>query len=96
MASYYLDGRPLAYIARTLGGHEPTISRKLDRLAGSLRKQIVSALLKQGMSRRQAEEAMEVDVRDLQVNIRDHLAQEKDSRTFPGKEMEPRPGGETG
>ena len=96
LASYYLDGRTLAEIARTLGVHESTISRKLDRLAGSLRKQIVSALLKQGMSRRQAEEAMEVDVRDLQVNIRDHLAQEKDSRTFPGKEMEPRPGGETG
>jgi RNA polymerase sigma-70 factor (ECF subfamily) len=96
LASYYLDGRTLAEIARLLGVHESTVSRKLDKLAGSLRKQIVSALVKQGMSRRQAEEAMEVDVRDLQVNIRDHLAQEKDGRTFPGKEMEPRPDGEAG
>ena len=67
LASYYLDGRTLAEIARTLAVHESTISRKLDKLAKSLRKQIVAALERKGMSRRQAEEALEVDVRDLQV-----------------------------
>ena len=92
LASYYLDGRTLAEIARLLRVHESTISRKLDKLAKSLRKQIVVALTKQGMSRRQAEEAMEVDVRDLQVNIRQHLAQKKDPTTFPEKEVEPQTG----
>ncbi len=92
LASYYLDGRTLAEIARLLQVHESTISRKLDKLAKSLRKQIVGALTKQGMSRRQAEEAMEVDVRDLQINIRQHLAQKSDRQTFPEKEGEPQAG----
>jgi RNA polymerase sigma-70 factor (ECF subfamily) len=76
LSAYYLDGRTLAEIARILGVHESTISRKLDKLAKSLRKQIVTALTKGGMSRRQAEEALEVDVRDLEVDIRRSLAQE--------------------
>ena len=92
LASYYLDGRTLAEIARLVQVHESTISRKLDKLAQSLRKQIAGALTKQGMSRRQAEEAMEVDVRDLQVNIRQHLAQKTDRQTFPKKEIEPQAG----
>ena len=57
-------------------------SRKLDKLAKSLRKQIVAALIKGGMSRRQAEEALEVDVRDLQVDIRRSLAQETPASAF--------------
>jgi RNA polymerase sigma-70 factor, ECF subfamily len=73
LSAYYLDGRTLAEIARMLGVHESTISRKLDKLAKSLRKQIVAALGRRGMSRRQAEEALEVDVRDLQVDIRRSL-----------------------
>src|SRR3974390_1191959 len=76
LSAYYLDGRTLAEIARMMGVHEPTISRKLDKLAKSLRKQIVAALGRRGMSRRQAEEAMEVDVRDLQLDIRRSLAQD--------------------
>src|SRR3989440_4359375 len=67
LSSYYLDGRTLAEIARMLGVHESTISRKVDKMAKSLRKQIVAALVRRGLSRRQAEEAMEVDVRDLQL-----------------------------
>jgi RNA polymerase sigma-70 factor, ECF subfamily len=76
LSAYYLDGRTLAEIARMLGVHESTISRKVDKLAKSLRKQIVAALVRGGMSRRQAEEALEVDVRDLQVDIRRGLNQE--------------------
>src|SRR4029077_21149545 len=38
LASYFLDDRTLADIARTLRVHESTISRKLDKLAKSLRK----------------------------------------------------------
>jgi len=97
LASYYLDGRTLAEIARMLRVHESTISRKLDKLAKALRKQIVAALTRQGMSRAQAEEAMKVDVRDLEVNIRQHLAQKADLMTFPKKTdpekvIEPQPG----
>lgn len=90
LASYYLDGRTLAEIARTLAVHESTVSRKLDKLAKSLRKQIVSLLARKGMSRRQAEEALEVDVRDLGLNIRDHLAQETASPAFSNKTGEVR------
>jgi RNA polymerase sigma-70 factor, ECF subfamily len=90
LCAYYLDGRTLAEIARMLGVHESTISRKLDKLAKSLRKQIVAALTKDGMSRRQAEEALEVDVRDLQVDIRRSLAQETTPSAFSEKRVEAR------
>ena len=100
LASYYLDGRTLAEIARTLAVHESTISRKLDKLAKSLRKQILTALERKGMSRRQAEEAMEVDVRDLRLNIRNRVAQETGPPAFSDKKGEvqasdvgPRPSG---
>src|SRR5579871_6717378 len=90
LSAYYLDGRTLAEIARMLGVHESTISRKLDKLAKSLRKQIIAALTRAGMSRRQAEEALEVDVRDLQVDIRHSLAQESPPRAFSDKRVEAR------
>ncbi|HEV3510938.1 MAG TPA: sigma-70 family RNA polymerase sigma factor [Candidatus Sulfotelmatobacter sp.] len=90
LSAYYLDGRTLAEIARMLGVHESTISRKLDKLAKSLRKQIVAALAKRGMSRRQAEEALEVDVRDLQIDIRRSLAQESRPPAFSEKRAEAR------
>lgn len=90
LSAYYLDGRTLAEIARMLGVHESTISRKLDKLAKSLRKQIVSALSRRGMSRRQAEEALEVDVRDLQVDIRRSLTQDSEPPAFSEKTVEAR------
>jgi len=90
LSAYYLDGRTLAEIARMLGVHESTISRKLDKLAKALRKQLVATLAKGGMSRRQAEEALEVDVRDLQVDIRRSLAQESPSPAFSEKRVEAR------
>jgi RNA polymerase sigma-70 factor, ECF subfamily len=89
LSAYYLDGRTLAEIARMLAVHESTISRKLDKLAKSLRKQIVAALVRRGMSRRQAEEALEVDVRDLQLDIRRSL-QESPSAAFSEKRVEAR------
>jgi RNA polymerase sigma-70 factor (ECF subfamily) len=88
LASYFLDERTLAQIARTLGVHESTISRKVDKLAKSLRKQILAALGRRGMSRRQALEAIEVDVRDLRVNIRSRLAQESGGAAFSKKKVE--------
>jgi len=90
LSAYYLDGRTLAEIARMLGVHESTISRKLDKLAKSLRKQILAALTRAGMSRRLADEAIEVDVRDLQLDIRRSLAQDSESGAFSQKGVEAR------
>jgi RNA polymerase sigma-70 factor (ECF subfamily) len=90
LSAYYLDGRTLAEIARLLGVHESTISRKIDKLAKSLRKQIAAALIRGGMSRRQADEALDVDVRDLQVDIRRALAQETPAPAFSEKRVEAR------
>jgi len=87
LSAYYLDRRTLAEIAKMLGVHESTISRKLDKLAKLLRKQILAALTRAGMSRRQAEEALEVDVRDLPVDIRRTLAQDSESGTFSQKRV---------
>jgi len=86
LASYFLDERTLAEIARALSVHESTISRKVEKLTKGLRKQIFKALIGLGMSRRQAEEALAADVRDLRVDIRGSLAQEKPSRAFSNKE----------
>jgi RNA polymerase sigma-70 factor (ECF subfamily) len=85
LAAYYLDGRPLAEVARMLGVHESTISRKVDKLAKSLRKKILAGMMRQGIGRREAEEAFEVDVRDLRVNIRRSLAQEPLAAAFSEK-----------
>src|SRR5580700_9721480 len=59
LASYYLDGRTLAEIARTLGLHESSISRRLDRLATGLRKRILAGLRMRGLSHARAAEALE-------------------------------------
>jgi len=85
LAAYFLDERTLAEIARTLGVHESTISRKLDKLAKSLRKHILANLGRRGMSRRQAQEALQVDVRDLRVSVRDRLTQENVPPAFSEK-----------
>jgi RNA polymerase sigma-70 factor, ECF subfamily len=88
LAAYYLDRRTLAEIARALRVHESTISRRLDKLAKTLRRKILATLRRNGMSRRQAEEALLVDVRDLRVNIRASLAQETGAKSFPDKKAE--------
>jgi RNA polymerase sigma-70 factor, ECF subfamily len=88
LASYYLDQHTLAEIARMLAVHESTVSRKIDKLAKSVHKQILLALERKGMSRRQAQEAMEVDVRDLRLNLRDRMVQESVRQAFPDKKEE--------
>jgi RNA polymerase sigma-70 factor, ECF subfamily len=90
LSAYYLDGRTLAEIARMMRVHESTISRKLDKLAKSLRKQILTGLARRGMSRRQAEEALETDVRDLQLDIRRTLVQDSSRPAFSKKNVEAR------
>ena len=90
LSAYYLDRRTLAEVARMLGVHESTISRKVDKLAKSLRKKILASMVRGGMARRQAEEALEVDVRDLRLDIRRSLAQDSPSATFSEKTVEAR------
>jgi RNA polymerase sigma-70 factor (ECF subfamily) len=77
LASYFLDDRTLAETARMLNVHESTISRKLERAAKTLRGEIMAALQQKGMSRRQAEEALEADVRDIAVDVRASLGRER-------------------
>jgi RNA polymerase sigma-70 factor (ECF subfamily) len=78
LASYYLDGLTLAQIARRLGVHESTVSRRVERITRALRKDIVARLVKLGMDSRQAKEALEADVQDLSVDVRGRLMQEKE------------------
>jgi RNA polymerase sigma-70 factor (ECF subfamily) len=93
LASYYLDEKTLAEIAVMLGVHESTISRRVDKLLKSLRKLILAGLSRRGMSRRQAQEALEVDIRDFRLNIRQSLTQESQTRTFSESKAEV-PGGQ--
>ncbi len=82
LASYHLDGRTLAEIARTLGVHESTISRKLEKVGLAVRERIMDELLRRGMSRRQAEEALATDVRDVAVDVSGRLAQKDGASAF--------------
>lgn len=93
LASYFLDERTLAEIGRALSVHESTISRKIEKLTKIVKKQILKSLMGLGMSRRQAEEALTADVRDLRLDIRASLAQDSISRSFPNKEAKAGEGG---
>src|SRR3954462_4991716 len=86
LASYFLDERTLAEIARALSVHESTISRKVEKLTKGLRKQVLKALTRMGMSRRQAEEALAVDARDLRLDIRTSLAQDSADVAFSNRQ----------
>jgi RNA polymerase sigma-70 factor (ECF subfamily) len=70
LASYYLDERTLLEIAPLLHVHEATVSRKLHRVTGDLRKQIVRNLQAQGLSKPAAQEALGADPRDLNLNLK--------------------------
>jgi RNA polymerase sigma-70 factor (ECF subfamily) len=93
LASYFLDERTLAEIARALSVHESTISRKVEKLTKNLRKQIVKALIRMGMSRRQAAEALDADIRDLRLDIRASLAQDSTNVAFSNREAKAGEGG---
>lgn len=83
LAAYYLDGRTLAQIAGTLHVHEATVSRRLRRATGSVRKQVLRNLRNSGMSGRAAEEALGVDPRDLDLQIDlKRLMQSSQSKPF--------------
>lgn len=93
LASYFLDERTLAEIARALSVHESTISRKVEKLTKNVRKQILKSLAGMGMSRREAEEALSADARDLSLNIRASLAQDSTQVAFSNREAKAGEGG---
>jgi len=83
LASYYLDQRTLANIGRQLCVHESTISRKLEKLTKELRKRIRKRLQAAGINSRRCDELLlELDVRDLNVNVAENLRQERPIETF--------------
>jgi RNA polymerase sigma-70 factor, ECF subfamily len=82
LAYYFLDDLTLAKIASILGVHESTISRRIEKLVRGLRKHVLGRLTQMGLSRRQAEEALDVDVRDLTVDIRRRLTQDLPAGAF--------------
>jgi RNA polymerase sigma-70 factor (ECF subfamily) len=73
LASYYLDGRTLAEIGRLLGVHESTVSRKLEKITTLTRKAIRAGLVKRGMSSKEAEQAMEVELSEFSLDVRRRL-----------------------
>lgn len=83
LTAYFLDHRTLAEIAKLQGVHESTISRQLERITTGARKRIRKRMLEAGMSARQADEAMaDVEVRDLQVKVRETLRQDGQASAF--------------
>ncbi len=85
LAAYYLDGQTLLQIARVLGVHEATVSRRLRRATEDTRKHILKNLQREGLSRRAAEEALGADPRDLDLNLKKAL---QHSPTKPFQECE--------
>jgi RNA polymerase sigma-70 factor (ECF subfamily) len=70
LAAYYLDGRTLLEIAPLLRVHEATVSRKLHRVTGALRKRVIKNLQALGLSKPAAQEALGADPRDLDLNLK--------------------------
>jgi RNA polymerase sigma-70 factor, ECF subfamily len=77
LASYYLDNRTLTDIGRLVGVQESTISRRMEKLLKTLRKQVLAGLQARGMNRGQAEEALDSDVRFLSMDVRTKLQENR-------------------
>ena len=70
LAAWFLDGHTLFAIARILGVHEATVSRRIQRLTLKVRKDLLKNLRTSGMSRAAAEEALGIDTRYVDLNLR--------------------------
>lgn len=77
LAAYYLDGSTLAAIARMLNVHESTVQRRLEKTIRKLRERIIAQLRRNGVPKRAAQEMLDLDVRDLGIDVRGRLAQER-------------------
>jgi RNA polymerase sigma-70 factor (ECF subfamily) len=85
LSAYYLDQHTLQEISGVLRVHVATISRKLNRATERLRKQLLQTLKARGLSRRAAEEALGIDPRDVDINLR-KLLQKSEGDPIPDKE----------
>jgi RNA polymerase sigma-70 factor, ECF subfamily len=84
LSAWFLDERTLLEISRIIHVHEATVSRRMQRLTARLRKELLGRLQSQGMSRGAAEEALGIDPRDVDINLRG-LLQASRSETFSRK-----------
>jgi len=73
LSLYFLDGQTLAQIATLLRVHESTVSRRLDRALGQLRRQTRRELGRQGLRPAATDAAMHLDPRWLRVDVRRSL-----------------------
>jgi RNA polymerase sigma-70 factor (ECF subfamily) len=90
LSAWFLDRRTLLEISRILGVHEATVSRRLQRLTARLHDSLVENLQASGLSRAAAEEAMAIDPRDLDMNLR-LLLQASQGGTFLEQEASTHP-----
>jgi RNA polymerase sigma-70 factor (ECF subfamily) len=84
LSAWFLDRRTLLEISRVIRVHEATVSRRMQRLTSRLRTQLLERLQANGMSRTAAEEALGMDPRDVDINLRS-LLQASRSEAFPEK-----------
>ena len=84
LSAWFLDGRTLLEISRIIAVHEATVSRRMQRLTARLRDELLARLQSRGMSRAASEEAMDIDPRDIEINLRG-LLQASRTETFSGK-----------
>jgi RNA polymerase sigma-70 factor, ECF subfamily len=83
LASYYLDQRTLADIGRQMGVHESTVSRKVEKLTGTLRKRVKKRMQAAGIDTWRCNEMLsDLDVRDIDVDVEANLKQEKPVGSF--------------
>ncbi len=74
LIAYFFDRWTLKEIATTLGIHESSVSRRLDRLLRELRRSINRHLQKTGMSSRQIEEIFRAETWSVSVDLRGLLS----------------------
>ena len=84
LSAWYLDQRTLLEISKILGVHEATVSRRMQKLTSRLHEDVLAKLQTNGMSRAAAEEALGIDPRDVDINLRS-LLQASRSETFSRK-----------
>lgn len=84
LSAWFLDQRTLLDISRVIGVHEATVSRRIQRLTAQLHEELLGRLQMKGMSRAAAEEALGIDPRDVEIDLRS-LLQASRSDAFSGK-----------
>ena len=84
LSAWFLDERTLLEISKIIHVHEATVSRRMQRLTARLREELLGRLQSNGMSRAAAEEALGIDPRDVDINLRT-LLQASRTESFSGK-----------